>query len=78
MTVIHRRIVNPALGVPRKTPPPSAALEAARLNVCPSCRFYLSKAGEHRCCHVDRQCERLRLRSPSETCPLGAWPSFDL
>ena len=71
--LLRRKVHNPALGVPRKLPPGSAAREVARLPVCTACKFYALHAGQHRCLHIDRKCERLSLRRAEETCPEGLW-----
>jgi hypothetical protein len=73
--IYRHRVINPALGVPRSTRGEPKARQEARLVVCRPCRFYVFSAGQHRCTHIDRKCERLDLRRAGEVCPLDAWPS---
>ena len=54
--LLRRTVHNPALGVPRKVPPASAALAAVRRAVCEGCDLYVRKDGQDRCLHVARKC----------------------
>lgn len=71
------RVLNPELDRPRRVPPEESALVRARLGVCRKCPkdLYQFKRGRHCCLSIGRQCERLDLRNPAETCPIGAWDS---
>lgn len=70
---IQIRVRIPEMNRPRKAPRVESALSKARLKVCPSCRFYQFRAGQHRCLHVARKCERIAVRNPKEVCPIDAW-----
>ena len=75
--LLRRRVHNPALGVPRRTAPVSGAVRAAligaRQPVCAQCEFYLQRDGQHRCTHVERECELMNLGLATESCPIDAW-----
>jgi len=71
--LLRRRVYNPELGVPRKTPKRAAALASVQRAVCELCRFYVRKEGQDRCMQVDRKCERLSLGHAGERCPIAAW-----